>query len=157
MITPIIILTLLASPLLAESIVATIQRRQIRLEKAVLTGLIIAFLFFAAGHFIRTEDMIAMLPGWIPLKVTLVYVSGLWEIMIALGLIIKQFRKLALILALTTLVLFFFVNIYAALNYSGPGGHQWGPVYLFVRGPLQIILIAWCIWSYRLNRFHIYG
>ena len=39
--------------------------------------------------------------------------------------------------------MFFPANIYAAFNSIGLGGHQWGPIYLLIRAPLQIILIAW--------------
>jgi uncharacterized membrane protein len=37
-------------------------------------------------------------------------------------------------------------NIYAALNQVPMGGHAWGPVYLLVRAPLQLILVVWAWW-----------
>jgi len=40
-------------------------------------------------------------------------------------------------------VVFFPANIYAALQGVGLGGHQWGAIYLLIRAPLQLILIAW--------------
>jgi hypothetical protein len=26
------------------------------------------------------------------------------------------------------------------------GGHEWGPVYLLIRAPLQAIILAWIYW-----------
>ena len=44
------------------------------------------------------------------------------------------------------LVLFFPANIFAAINQVPMGGHTWGPVYLFIRAPLQIIILFWVYW-----------
>lgn len=152
MITPVIILSLLVLPLIGEVLMARMQRRCMRLEIALVNGLVLAFLFFALGHFVKTEGMMAMLPDWVTDKRILIYLSGIWEIVIAAGLIWNCSRRLALISACATLVIFFPANIYAALNYTGLGGHQWGPVYLWIRGPLQLILIACCAWIYRVEQ-----
>jgi uncharacterized membrane protein len=48
--------------------------------------------------------------------------------------------------ATVVLVLFFPANVYAALNHIPMGGHAWGPVYLLVRAPLQIIILLWVYW-----------
>ena len=44
------------------------------------------------------------------------------------------------------LIAFLPVNIYAAVNRVGMGGHEWGPIYLLIRVPLQFILIGWIWW-----------
>ena len=49
-------------------------------------------------------------------------------------------------MAAAVLVLFFPANIYAAMNHIPVGGHAWGPVYLTVRAPLQIAILAWVYW-----------
>jgi len=38
------------------------------------------------------------------------------------------------------------VNIHAAFNRIEMGGHEWGPIYLLIRVPLQLILIGWTWW-----------
>lgn len=148
MITPMIILAILIAPLLIESIRAWVQQRCIRLDSSILYGLVMAFGFFVLGHFVKTEGMIAMLPNWVPFKTAVIYITGIWEILLAVGMLSKTYRNWALKLAAFTLVLFFTSNIYAALNYTGLGGHQWGPVYLLVRTPLQLLLVGWCLWAY---------
>ena len=79
----------------------------------------------------------------VPARVPLVYLTGLLEIAIAAGIAFNRTRRLAGMAAIAVLVGFFPFNIYAAGNYTGMGGHQWGPVYLLIRAPLQIVLIAW--------------
>lgn len=44
------------------------------------------------------------------------------------------------------LLLFLPVNVYAAQNRVGMGGHTWGPGYLLIRVPLQAILASWTWW-----------
>ena len=38
------------------------------------------------------------------------------------------------------------INIYAAIMYVPMGGHGWGPIYLLIRVPLQLLLM---VWTYR--------
>jgi uncharacterized membrane protein len=114
--------------------------------EAGLIGLSIAFGFFAVGHFVRTAPMSEMLPPWVPNRVVLIYATGALEIFLALALMVQKSRRLAGWSCIAVLVLFFPANIYAAFNKVGMGGHLWGPVYLFVRTPLQIILIVWTYW-----------
>jgi uncharacterized membrane protein len=95
------------------------------------------------GHFVKTEGMVEMLPPWVPFRLALVYLTGLIELFIGIALFIPRYQPLAAKLAIVVLVIFFPANIYAALNGIGLGGHQWGAVYLLIRGPLQVMLIAW--------------
>lgn len=150
--TPMIILMLLTTPLIIETSIAWFKHRSIQLEQALVWGVVAAFLFFALGHFVKAEGMIEMLPAWVPAKLAVVYFSGVWELFIAIGLLSTRYRSITTHAALITLVLFFPVNIYAAMNLSGLGGHQWGPIYLTIRGPLQILLVVWCAWILKLTR-----
>lgn len=84
-----------------------------------------------------------MLPEWVPLRLQLIYVTGLIELAIGLALFVPKYQKSAAKLAILLLIVFFPANVYAALNEVGLGGHQWGPEYLLIRGLLQIIFIAW--------------
>lgn len=106
-------------------------------------------LFTAVGHFAFTEGMALMIPGSIPFKKQLVYLTGVIEIAAAICLLIP-------VLQVSTgwfLIVFFIVllpaNIYAAIkhidyqktSYNGPGMR-----YLWFRIPLQILFIAWVYW-----------
>lgn len=147
MITPLIILAILITPLLLEWLLSHRQKRALQIDKAMYFGLSMAFIFFSVGHFVKTAGMVDMLPTWVHQKELLVYVTGILELMIALGLMIKRYQAQSAGIAIIVLVLFFPVNIYAAWHQVGLGGHQWGPVYLLIRTPLQMVLIGWCYQS----------
>lgn len=165
MITPIIILLLLIGPMLVAGLLGKKQgpgkellrsqeQRKIR-QSSAFWGLSLTFFFFALGHVVKTQGMAEMLPPWLPMRLELVYATGLLELLIAVGLLMPHFRVRAAQLAIGVFVVFFSANIYAAVNYVGLGGHQWGPVYLLIRTPLQCMLIAWayylCLRPARLN------
>ncbi|UXI00005.1 hypothetical protein [Photobacterium sp. TY1-4] len=153
MITPIIILLLLTGPMLIAGLLGRRQRQHpaqssaqslaLARQQQAFWGLSLAFIFFAIGHGVETQGMVAMLPPWLPVRLELVYATGLLELVIAAGLLIPRFRIRTAQLAIGVFVIFFPANIYAAMHQVGLGGHQWGPVYLLLRAPLQCILIAW--------------
>jgi uncharacterized membrane protein len=90
--------------------------------------------------------MAQMLPPWVPERTLLVYLTGILELAIAVGFFVPRARRFTGWVAAAVLVLFFPVNIYAAVNHVPMGGHAWGPVYLLIRAPLQAIILAWVCW-----------
>lgn len=143
MITPLIIIALVTLPLAIAALIAKLKGTELAVRKYATWGLGIAFLFFATGHFVETKGMVEMLPTWIPLRLQIVYATGSLELAIGITLLIPRFQHKAIQAAILVLIIFFPVNIYSALNSIGLGGHQWGPMYLLIRGPLQLFLICW--------------
>jgi uncharacterized membrane protein len=113
---------------------------------AAVIGLSFLFIFTGLGHFMITDELAIMLPPWVPERVLIVHLSGLFEFALAAGFLIHQTRKITGWIAIIALILFFPLNIYASANYIPHGGHAWGPVYLLIRGPLQLFIIAWIYW-----------
>ena len=146
MTTPLIILALLFIPALAGLIFERMHGQRGAGRVGAGLGLAIAFGFFASGHFIMIDEMVEMLPEWVPERRLLVIATGVLEIIIALGLAWGRSRKFAGYVAAAVLVLFFPANVYAAINGVGPGGHQWGPEYLWIRAPLQVFVFGWAYW-----------
>jgi uncharacterized membrane protein len=145
MTTPLIMLAILLVPLLAAGLLRSTGRR-VSHDSAGVVGLVLLFLFTASGHFATPGAMAAMLPPFVPARVPLIYLTGVWEIALALGIAVPATRRLAGLAAIATLVLFFPANVYAALAQVGMGGHAWGPSYLLIRAPLQALLITWTWW-----------
>jgi uncharacterized membrane protein len=145
MTTPAIILVLLLLPLGAAHLT---QRRSapIDLQSGGIAGLVLAFVFFGIGHFARPQEMTEMLPPMIPGRVAIIYATGILEWGLAAGLAFPRTRRAAGWACIAVLVGFFPANIYAAANSIGMGGHQWGPIYLLIRAPLQLLLIVWTYW-----------
>jgi uncharacterized membrane protein len=140
-----IILAILVTPFLAmlALVRAPLDARAIAAGRL---GLAAAFVFFAAGHFMATETLATMFPPFVPRPELIVYVTGIVEALIAMGLIVPQTRRLAGIAAICVLIAFFPANIYAAFMRADVIGHAWGPVYLLIRAPFQLLLIGWAWW-----------
>lgn len=106
-------------------------------------GLTLLFLITASGHFFQTEAMAAMLPPQVPFRVPIIYVTGVFELLGAIGIWIPALAQLTGALLIAMLVGVLPSNIYAAFNHVPFGGHDAGPVYLLVRVPFQLLLIGW--------------
>lgn len=143
MVTPIIVLTLLMAPLGLAFILSKVRSTKLDVRKYALWGLGLCFIFFALGHAIKADGMVEMLPPWVPFRLEIIYLTGILEIMVAVALFIPKFQLNAAKVSIAIFIVFFPANMYAALNSTGLGGHQWGPIYLLIRLPLQLILIFW--------------
>lgn len=87
-----------------------------------------------------------MIPGNIPFKKEIVYLTGLIEIAAAIGLQLAAVRELTGMLLIIFFVLIIPANIYAALrhiDYQAGTYEGNGPRYLWFRVPLQVLFIAW--------------
>jgi uncharacterized membrane protein len=146
MTTPIVLFVLMMGPYLLVRLLSLVTQRDYNAQRAATIGLTLLFVFTGIGHFIDTESMAQMLPAWVPARVILVYLTGVLEFAIAVGFLKDESRQFAGWVAVVMLVLFFPVNVYAALNYIPMGAHAWGPVYLLIRAPLQAIILLWIYW-----------
>lgn len=102
--------------------------------------------FTAIGHFVFTKGMSMMIPEFIPFKEKFIYITGVFEILLAIGLLIPNLK----VVSGWTLIIFFLLilpaNIYASinnLNYQKGTFDGNGITYLWFRLPLQILFIIW--------------
>jgi len=107
-------------------------------------------LFFTAfGHFKFTRGMTMMLPGFIPRRTELVYITGIAEIALGLALLFPAARYEAGITLIVLFILMAPANVYAAIHrvnletadYDGKGTG-----YLRIRIPMQILFIGWTLY-----------
>ena len=109
-------------------------------------SLAVVFLFTAAGHFLKTDEMTELLPDSVPCRRLAIWASGVLEAGLAIALLVPATARLAgmalgiLLLVLTPL------NVRAALRRVDFGGHEAGPLYLLLRLPLQALLLFWAYW-----------
>ena len=118
------------------------------ISKLKIAGLAFVFLWFAfggVGHFTSTEKFVAIMPPYMPLHLEAVYISGVFELLGALGLIFAAMRRYAGwgLIALTILV-------------TPANVHMWlnpelfpdvSPTALLIRLPIQILLILLIWWA----------
>jgi uncharacterized membrane protein len=109
-------------------------------------GVALVFGFTALGHFLKTAEMTQMLPAWVPLRVPLIQVSGVFELLAAVAILITPLARPTGVALCIFLLLILPSNVYAALQRVDFGGHGAGPMYLLVRVPLQLFLIGWIYW-----------
>jgi uncharacterized membrane protein len=103
------------------------------------------FLFAGSCHFIYPAAFDRAMPDWIPAHYSLVLFTGVCEILGAIGLLLRRFRQLSARSLALFLLAVFPVNIHMAINsqlYPAVA-----PGWLWVRLPLQFILIAAILWS----------
>ncbi|PRX56961.1 DoxX family protein [Flagellimonas meridianipacifica] len=102
--------------------------------------------FTAIGHFAFTKGMSMMIPEFIPFKTSFVHLTGIFEILLAIGLLIPKLKVISGWALIIFLVLMLPANIYASIhhvNYQKGTFDGNGLSYLWFRIPLQILFIVW--------------
>ena len=113
-------------------------------------GLAVVFIWFFAGgvgHFTSTEFFVSIVPPWVPYPLWAVYISGVFEILLALMIVLPQTRSMAGwgLIALTIAVTP--ANIHMYMNPElFPDASE--TAYL-VRLIVQVFLLAVIWWSTR--------
>jgi uncharacterized membrane protein len=124
-------------------------RRQFSPRGAARVGMAIALAFAGASHLFLATPFIQHLPPSVPLRAEIVLVSGLVEIAFGLALLLPPptRRRVGVALALYYVAVFP-GNVYVAV-YDVDVDGQPGGIYPWVRLPLQLLFIAWAMWSTR--------
>ena len=104
--------------------------------------LLSAFFTYAGFHHLFAPDFyVSIMPPWIPAHLALVYISGVFEIMGGIGVLIPRFRALAGLGLVALLVAVYPANLYMAFN---PEMFPDIPVMaLYVRLVLQFVAFYW--------------
>jgi uncharacterized membrane protein len=109
-------------------------------------ALVIMFLFTGFSHFSGLKhDFAAMIPAPLPNGLWVIYLSGVFEIAGAVGLLIPRTRRLAGICLVLLLVAVFPANVNAIINEIPFGGDA--PTPLWVRAPMQLLYIGMVWWT----------
>lgn len=91
------------------------------------------------------------MPPYIPWHAALVRISGAFEILGGLGLLVPSTRRAAAWGLVALLLAVFPANIYMALHPVEAGAASIAPVLLWLRLPLQAFLIWWVLWCTQRN------
>ncbi len=96
-------------------------------------------------HLVRPEVYLPMMPSYLPAHLPLVYLSGVFEILGGVGMLLPRTRRWAGLGVMALLVAVFPANIHIAMNDIPVAGHDvplWGHL---LRLPLQAVKI-WMAW-----------
>jgi len=103
-------------------------------------------IFTASAHFTKMrDDLVRMVPGWIPWPRAMVYFTGVCELLGAVGLAIPFLRHAAGILLIAFFVLVFPANVHAARTGATLDGRP--ATSLWLRAPMQLLFIVLTWWS----------
>jgi uncharacterized membrane protein len=110
---------------------------------------LMSVLFVLAGlnHFRDADFYLRIMPPYFPWHLFLVYLSGVFEIVLGILLIIPRFTRLAGFGLIALLIAIFPANIHMAIN--SELFPDISPIALWIRLPLQGVLIAWAYWYTR--------
>jgi uncharacterized membrane protein len=101
-------------------------------------------------HFVNPDPFVKIVPSALPAPLTLVYVSGFFEVLGGAGLLVPRVRRAAAWGLVALYVAVFPANVNMAVHHiSFDDAHPFPPAALWLRLPLQIVLIALAYWMSR--------
>jgi uncharacterized membrane protein len=108
---------------------------------------ILAALFVGSGtlHFLVPEPYIRIMPPILPWPKTLVWISGVLEIIGGIGLLVPRLRRVAGYGLALLLVAVFPANIHMAISHVPSSGWMGNRLVQWLRLPLQLPLILWAL------------
>jgi uncharacterized membrane protein len=116
-------------------------------NKKTLKG-ILAVCMVVAGilHFVQTEPFVRIVPDFLPAPAALVYISGVIEIFLGIGLLIPATQKLSAWGLVALFIAVYPANLNMAFNHIHIDGVPDGWWFQAIRLPFQFVLIAWAYW-----------
>jgi uncharacterized membrane protein len=110
-----------------------------------------AVCYVVAGllHFMKPTPYLRIMPPYIPWPSAMVRISGGFEILGGLGLLVPPTRRAAAWSLVALLIAVFPANIYMAMHPIEAGATGIAPVLRWGRLPLQIFFIWWLLWCTR--------
>jgi uncharacterized membrane protein len=115
-------------------------------------GLAFAAVFYivaGALHFLTPAPYLRIMPPYIPWHLPMVLISGAFEILGGVGLLVPRARRNAALGLIALLIAVFPANIYMATNPIDAGAASIAPVLRWGRLPLQLLLVWWLLWCTR--------
>ena len=107
----------------------------------------IAALFLVTGvlHFAIPRSYESIVPPYLPARLFLVYLSGACELAGGVGLLVPRTRRAAAIGLVALLAAVFPANVQMLANAVAAGKPAWQLALLWLRLPLQFVLM-WLVW-----------
>lgn len=110
-------------------------------------GMAAAIVVAGVSHWLAPTPFVQHLPPWVPWAAELIFLSGLVEVALGAGLMLRPpARRIAGLGLAAYLVAVFPANVYVAVAGVDVDG-QPGGWYPWLRLPLQVLFVGWAVWS----------
>lgn len=117
-------------------------------KRISLASMVLLYLLAGINHFIHPLFYLAPMPPYLPYPIKLIYISGIFEMVLGLLLIPAKARKIAARSIILMLVVFFTFHVQMIINaYTIGGIGLWVAI---IRFPLQFLLIYW---AWKISRY----
>ncbi|GAA0379705.1 hypothetical protein [Bacillus horti] len=103
--------------------------------------------FFGLSHFYKKSELMMILPSWVPFPEFVVYVTGVIEIVFAIGLLFERTRRVTGVLVALFFVAILPANVHKAINDLEISGAMSSTFLSWVRLFFQPIFIVWVLYS----------
>lgn len=116
-----------------------------RIKRVGLVALSIFFVGAGINHFVDPDFYVAIVPPYLPAPLSIVYVSGFFEIVGGVAVLARSTRPLAGWGLILLLIAVYPANIHMVLHPEQfPEVPTWA---LYARLPLQFVFMAWAYWA----------
>lgn len=135
--------------LLVATVIAKVVDRGGGWRRPARWGMALAMMFAGVSHLLMPEPFVQHLPLWVPLREALVAVTGVLEMALGGSLLYPAAHRLLAGRVMAAYLLAIWpANIYVAIAGVDVEG-QPGGAYPWIRIPLQVLFVAWALWSTR--------
>ncbi len=114
------------------------------LRKVGLFGLSLLFLLTGLNHLYYPNCYISMVPPYLPFDHELSYISGAFQIIGAIAILFSKARRIVGYTLIIFLIAILPANIQMIMYPETSSCH---PDMIYLRLPLQIVLILWVYWA----------
>ncbi len=108
--------------------------------------LALAMVGIGIQHFTNPAPFEKIVPAYLPLPLAIVYVSGLFEILCGIGLLILPVSRIAAWGLIALYIAVFPANVNMAVNSIRIEGTSYPLIFNWARLPFQALFIAWAYW-----------
>ena len=123
-----------------------------RLKRPLLYVMSLGYVVAGVMHFVYPSAYAQIMPPVLPAPLLLVYLSGVAEVAVGVGLLYPPTRRAAAVATMLLLAAIFPANVYMAVSgvaVQGPVSADPSPAVRWGRLPLQAVLVAWAWWYTR--------
>jgi uncharacterized membrane protein len=114
-------------------------------RKRLRVVLVVFMIAIGIGHFVRPQPFVSIVPAFLPAPLVLVLVSGFFEVLGGVGLLVPRARRAASVGLVLLYLSVFPANINMVMHPElGEGIPLWA---LWARLPFQVLFIAWALWA----------